>query len=489
MIEPCDLTATEARDRVAAGELSSVDLVQSCLDRVDSVDPAVNAMITRVDELAMTLAVQADDMLQSGHSHGPLHGVPVAIKDLQPTAGITTTMGSPSLASNVPDKDAEIVARIRKAGGIIIGKTNVPEFSIGANTVNPLFGATGNPFDVDLTCGGSSGGSAVALATGMAPLATGSDHGGSLRIPASYCGVVGFRATPGVVPNEGRRVSQTFYSVQGPMGRTVQDTALLLSVIAGRSVGDPMSFPHDASRFSRLDEVDVTATRIGISDDLGGLLVADTIRQTFRDRVEKLSHAVPHTSVVEVSLKTAPSVDWAIRSDLFVAQYGADAHAWPADFNPNIRQSYESAISTPMEDIAAARRTQMELCQSFQSVFDTIDILLVPCVSVPPFRWIHRNPVEIDGASIENYMGWLGLTSALTVVGHPVVALPCGLDSNGTPFGIQVVGSAYDDHRLLSIAAALETLFENDPTMCRPRPDVAKLASTSSQCRELGRTV
>ena len=237
MTEPWELTACEARDLIGRGELSPVELLESCLGRIDDVDPAVNALVIRADERARAEAhAAAEAVTRSAGTGGdaglgPLHGLPVAIKDLQATAGIRTTYGSPDFEHNVPAVDAGIVRRVRAAGGIVVGKTNIPERSIGANTVNRLFGATGNPFDTSRTCGGSSGGSAVALATGMVPLATGSDHGGSLRIPACYCGVVGHRATPGVVPFEERSIAQTFYSVQGPMGRTVADTALLLSVV------------------------------------------------------------------------------------------------------------------------------------------------------------------------------------------------------------------------------------------------------------------
>ena len=234
--EPNQLEATEARDLIATGNLTSVDLMESCISQIARLDPVVNAVITKAYDRARQEAAEADQAIKDGLEPGPLHGIPIAIKDIQATRGIVTTYGSETYSENVPDQDAGIVTRIRNAGGIVIGKTNIPESSIGANTVNRLFGATGNPFNPDLTCGGSSGGSAVAVATNMAPLATGSDHGGSLRIPASYSGVVGYRATPGIVPNEGRTTFHTNYSVQGPMARTVKDAALLLSVIAERDM-------------------------------------------------------------------------------------------------------------------------------------------------------------------------------------------------------------------------------------------------------------
>lgn len=486
---PSDLSAVHARAQLAARELSAVELTQACLDQIDAVNPAVNAIVTRVDERALAEAATADQAMVRGESMGPLHGLPIAIKDLVPTEGIATTYGNPDLADNVPKADAGIVARLRAAGAIVVGKSNIPEMSIGANTRNPLFGATGNPFDPDLTCGGSSGGSAVALATNMVPLATGSDHGGSIRIPACYCGIAGHRATPGVVPHEHRSVTQTFYSVQGPMARTVDDVALMLSVVAGRDHGgsnDPMAYPLDAPAFAQLDEIDPATLRVAVSPDLGGVLVSQTIRQTFADRVERIAAIVGNVVEHDIDLRQAPAVDWRVRSDLFVAQWSAQADEWTDDFNPNVRQSYDAALQTPMADIAVARRVQMDLYQQFAKIFDDYDVLICPGVSIPPFPWVHRNPVEIDGTPVENYMAWLALSSSLTVVGHPVTAIPCGLDANGTPFGIQVVGRAHHDHKVLSVARALEQAFADDDVLARPVADLRALTSMTTNCGAAG---
>ncbi len=482
-----DLSAIEASNEMASGSLSSVELVAACRGRTDALDPVLNAMITRCDERADAEAANADRARAAGEALGPLHGLPVAIKDLQPTEGVRTTYGSPDLVDNVPTEDAGIVARIRAAGGIVVGKTNLPEYSIGANTVNPLFGATGNPFDPELTCGGSSGGSGVVVATGMVPLATGSDHGGSLRIPASYCGVVAHRATPGIVPNEQRTMTQNFYSVQGPMARTVRDTALLLSVVASRDLvphgrpRDAMTFPFDAKTLADLVEVDLSKIRIGVTADLGGVLVSREVRSTFADRIERLAGHGLDIVEVPVDLRRAPDVDWRLRADIFVTQWRDQAESWGEEFNPNIRQSYDAALAMPMEEIAAARRTQTELLQEFAQHFDSagsnVDVILCPGVSVPPFPWVHRNPVEIDGHPVDNYMAWLALTASLTVVGHPVTALPCGTDSNGLPFGLQIAGPMYHDRRVLSIAAALEDLCAADHILSRPVPPMPEPTS------------
>lgn len=487
-MEPADLTASEARWRLVTGELSSTELVESCLERIDSVDPHVNAIVTRAADRARSEAAQADRVAARGRSQGPLHGLPVAIKDLQATEGIRTTFGSAEFADHVPEADARMVAKIRAAGGIVIGKTNIPERSIGANTVNRLFGATGNPFDPSRTCGGSSGGSAVALATGMAPLATGSDHGGSLRIPACYCGVVGYRATPGVVPFEERTTPQTFYSVQGPMARTVDDLALLLSVVAQRSLEgprDPMAFPLNATVLAELMPTDPGRLRIGWTEDLGGVPVSEPVRKAFRERIEVLERAVGRCEPIEVDLTDAMDVDWRIRQDVFVTQYHNEVERWGPGFNPNIRATYESALATSMEEIAKARGRQVELIRQFEAAIDQYDLVVCPGVSVSPFPWKELFPRVIDGAPVENYMAWLTLTSAITVIGHPVLALPTGLDEFAMPFGLQLIGRMYTDRRLLSAARALEEVFRADPLTARPTPDLDALAGSTVDLQDV----
>ena len=486
------LTAVAAQRAIAERRVTSVELVSASLNRVAEVNPFVNAMVTVAAERALTQAEQADAKAAAGEPLGPLHGLPVAIKDLQATEGILTTFGSAEFADNVPAADAGIVAKIRAAGAIIVGKTNIPERSIGANTVNRLFGATGNPFDPAKTCGGSSGGSGVVLATNMVPLATGSDHGGSLRIPACYCGVVGYRATPGVIPFEERTTAQTYYSVQGPMARTVDDVALLTSVIARRAEHgprDPMAFPLDTDRFATLDMVDLAEVRVGFTEDLGGVLVSEEIRQAFRSRVEAIAALVGTCEPVTVDLGPAAEADWRLRSDVFVTQYHAEADRWDPNFNPNIRSSYDAALATPMEDIARARGVQMELIRRFQAVTDRYDVIICPGVSVSPFPWNELNPTEVDGVPVENYMAWLTLTAAITVIGHPVVALPAGLDGQAMPFGLQLVGRTYDDRRLLSVAKALEAAFALDPAMARPEPDIEALLSSTVDLQETAGTV
>jgi len=488
--DPCDLTAVEARQAILDKALSPVELVDSCLERIEELNPTLNAVVTVAKESAQEEALRAEKDLQRGLGDGLLHGLPVAIKDLQDTKGIVTTYGTAFYKNHVPKRDAGIVARVRAAGGIIIGKTNIPEMSIGANTVNRLFGATGNPYAPHLTCGGSSGGSAVAVATGMATLATGSDHGGSLRIPACFSGIVGHRATPGTVPHEGRTVTQTNYSLQGPMARTVGDVGLLLAAISTRdrsSQLDPMSFPLDTNSYLDLEPPSIRGLKFGVTCDFGGLLVSEHVRREFEARVSYLKSCGAEIVDLSIDLTDAVEVDWQLRADIFATQYHREIDGFDETFNPNVFRSYETALATTVLDIARARRKQIDLFRAFAAVFDEVDAVLCPGVSVGPFPWSDLHPLEVDGVAVENYMAWLGLTSCLTVVGHPVLALPAGLDADGMPFGIQCVAPMYQDSSLLAMATSLENAFGADPTYAVPRPNSELICSADPGCRELGR--
>ncbi len=484
--------AFEAREALSAGRMTAQALLEAAIDQVRRLNPAVNALVIDNFAQALECAKTLDKQALSAQEQAALHGLPVAIKDIQGIAGLPTTWGSPELENALASEDSPIVARIRRAGGVLLGKTNVPEKSIGANTVNPLFGATGNPYAPELTCGGSSGGSAVAVATAMAMLATGSDHGGSLRIPACFSGVVGMRPTPGMVPNEQRNFPHTNYAVQGPMARCVRDVALLLSVIAERdenSKQDPMVFPFDSSVFANPAPAELRGLRVGYTEDLGGVTVSQAVRSEFRNRVELLRPLVASCTPCTLDLSRAPAADWHLRQELFAAAYAHEAHTWTKAVNPNVRATYESAIATPMQDIAAAKKLQLELTRHMAEVSADFDVVIAPGVSIPPFPWRQLNPTHIDGKKVETYMAWLELTAALTVVGHPVIALPCGLDAQGLPFGIQVIGAMYQDLELLSNAIALEGAFAQDERLRAPTPDEAWLADQDAGCRTDGRRV
>ncbi|MBS0641055.1 MAG: amidase, partial [Proteobacteria bacterium] len=290
MSEPCDLTAVEARRLIGQKKLSAVELLESCIGRIEAVDHAVNCMVARDFARARTAAKAADAATARGDDLPPLHGLPVGIKDLEPTEGLRTTWGSPLFRDHVPTADCKMVAGIKRAGGIVIGKTNTPEFGAGANTRNAVYGATGNPFDPAKTCAGSSGGSAVALATGMAPLCSGSDTGGSLRNPAAFCGIVGYRPTPGLVTSERRLHGWSVLPVLGPMARTVADTALLLSTMASDDSGDPLATTvhgqtvRSPEQFYPLPDIDLSKLRVALTPDFGFAPTESIVRSAFAEK-------------------------------------------------------------------------------------------------------------------------------------------------------------------------------------------------------------
>lgn len=476
MAEPCELSATNARRLIGRKRLSPIELLESCIARIEMVNPTVNAVVTTCYERAREEARAATDALIRGDDLPPLHGLPFGVKDLNDTEGVRTTYGSPLYADHVPEKDEALVAKIRKAGGILVGKTNTPEFGAGGNTNNPVYGATRNPFDTARTSGGSSGGSAAALATDMLPLCTGSDTGGSLRRPATYCGVAALRPTAGLIASDKRTIGYTTYSTQGPMARTVTDLALLTSVMAGGEDYDPLSYPNDATALRILDDIDLSSLRVAISEDLGGAPVDDGIRRVFRETLAHYQNVFTFIEERDPDFKTANDVFWILRGVGFVANHKDRYEQHRDQLGPNILFNTEAGLKMTVSEIAWAHREQTVIYRNFQKFFDGIDVLICPGVPIHPFPVDQRAPTEINGEKMEHYISASAITSWLTLTGHPVVALPCGLDATGTPFGIQIVGRRHADRFVLGIAHALERIFSANPTLARPQPDIKSLA-------------
>jgi amidase len=477
------MTACEARRLIGEKRLSPVELLEACIQRIEAWNPLVNAIVTTCYDRARSEAKAAEQAVMRGDPLPPLHGLPVGIKDLNDTAGVRTTYGSLLYRDHVPERDELVVAAIRRAGGIVVGKTNTPEFGAGGNTSNGVFGPTRNPFDLALTCGGSSGGSGVALATDMLPLCQGSDTGGSLRLPATFNGVVAHRPSPGVVPADRRFLALTFYQTQGPMARTVADTSLLLAAMAARSPLDPMAFPLDPRQFETLEPVDLSRLRVAVSEDLGCATVDRRVRETFRDRVARFRSVFRTCEARSPDFGRMLDVFWLLRGENMLARHGETAEQYGDDVSTNVRSNYAAALRMPLKDVAWAHREQLRLYQRFQAFFGEIDVLLCPGVTVLPFPYDQLYPTEVDGQPMANYVHWAALTSSLTVVGHPVVALPCGIDPQGTPFGIQVVGPMYGDRFTLGVAHALEQVFAADPALRRPVPDLERARATQSRSR------
>ncbi|SDV46845.1 amidase [Chitinasiproducens palmae] len=468
-------SAVELRRLIGTRQISPVELLDACIARIEAVNPAVNALAATDFDAARAAARRAEQAVMAGAPLGLLHGLPLGVKDLEDTADLLTTYGSPMARAHVPGKDVVLVERLRAAGAIVTAKTNVPELGAGANTRNPVWGATGNPFDPTRNAGGSSGGSAVALACDMLPVCTGSDTGGSLRIPAAKCGVVGFRPSPGLVPNSRRRLGWTPISVVGPMGRDVADTALQLAASAGQSTGDPLSYAVDPLAFLALGRVDPSTLRIAYTEDFDCCDVDDDIRRVFRERIAALSSHVRTCEAVRFDMGDAHRCFDVIRAESFVAGL-RDAYARdPSALGPNTRANYEMGAAMTLADCAWAQVEQTRLFQRFQQAFRNYDLILAPTTPVSPFPWTSLYADEVQGRPQANYYRWLALTYVVTLTTNPALSLPCGVDEANMPFGLQVVGPYRGDQQTLAAAYALEQLFASLPGLQRPRPDLDRL--------------
>jgi amidase len=475
MTDPCDLTAVEARRLIGARKLSPVELMESCLARIERVDGALNAIVTLDAEGAMATARVAEAAVMAGATLGPLHGLPVAIKDNRATRGMRTTHGSLIYKDNVPATDDPSVALVRQAGGIIFCKTNLPEFGAGANTVNRVFGATGNPFDPSRTCGGSSGGSAVALATGMAPLATGSDYGGSLRTPASFCGVTGFRPSMGVAPMANGPAVFSPWGVNGPMGRNVADAHLLLSAQANYDPRDPFSHAGVTEIATPLREIDLGVLKIAVTPDLGCCPVDAGIARVFGERVGRFSPAFGAVEHAAPDFGEIHDMFEVLRGLSFVSAHGERVKKHRDLLDRNVVDNVERGLEYSLADVAWAHNEQTRVTRNWLSFFDEYDALICPGASVPPFPHSQLFVTQINGAAMPTYMRWLAISYAPTMAMAAGAVLPCGSDELGLPFGIQILGPRGADRKILEIALALEQVLAADPSTARPLPDLAKL--------------
>ncbi len=454
----CFTPATELQRLYRSRKASPLEVMQAVLARIDAVNPRLNAYVTVARESALAAARKATAALKRRGALPPLHGVPVSIKDLTPTKGIRTTWGSKIYEHHVPDEDALIVQRLKAAGAIVVGKTNTPEFGAGGNTFNAVFGATRNPWNPALTCGGSSGGAAVALATGMGPLAQGSDLGGSLRTPASFCGVVGFRTTPGLVPKHPVELAWDSLSVTGPMARTVADTALMLSAIAGPDDRAPLSYDADTREFVQAARrPSIKGWRIAWTPDLNGLIpvddevaaVAEVATRVFRSLGAKVEAACCDFSEVnDIVLGT--------RGLSMVAMHADKLARWEPKMQKGLVWNIKQGLSLTPEAIARAEKQRTVLWQRVRAFMEPRDLLILPTVAVPPFPVDQPYPTEINGKPLDNYTQWFFLTYGITVTGLPAISVPCGFTRSGLPVGLQIVGRRRQEAVVLCAAAAFE---------------------------------
>jgi amidase len=462
------MSATEMAADIRAGRLSARQVMEAHLARIESVNPKLNAIVTLHAEQALAAARAADEAQARGEPLGPLHGLPAAHKDLLLTKGMRTTFGSKVHEHFIPTKNALIVERQQRAGAISIGKTNTPEFGAGSQTFNAVFGATRNPYDLSKTCGGSSGGSAVALATGMVPLADGTDMGGSLRCPANYSNVVGLRPSVGRVPNVPALDGWGSLSVCGPMARTVEDVALYLSVMAGPDARDPMSISEDGARFRAPLARDLKGMRIAWNAGMGGLpvdrrvaRVLESQRRVFEDLGCIVDEAGP-------DFRDAHEVFMALRAYSFELQLGAVMDQHPGVLKDTIVWNIEAGRKLTGSQLARAEKLRTALFERMHRFMQTYDFIVCPVNQVPPFPIEQQYVTEIDGMRMENYIDWMRSCYYITATTHPAISVPCGFTDEGLPVGMQIVGRHRGEFELLQIAHA----FEQATGVGRTRPAI-----------------
>jgi amidase len=435
-------TATELAAGIRAGEFSAREVVESHLERIAEVNPRVNAIVTLLDpELALKTADEAP--------RGVLHGLPIAVKDLEDTAGMRTTYGSPRFADNVPATDSLLVERLRAAGAVIVGKTNAPEFGAGSQTFNRVFGATRNPYDLSRTPGGSSGGAAAAVAAGMVAFADGSDLGASIRNPASFCNLVGLRPTAGRVPDHGPGDPWNPFGVLGPIARTPADAALLLHALAGPDPRDPLSI-QEPFPLPPLDG-NPRGLRIAWSRDLGGLPVEPEITATLdgaRTLLEDLGCLVEDA---EPDFTDADECFEVIRGVTFAGAFAGIVD----DVKPTLAENTRFGLGLSAARIARAYELRGELFTRMREFLTRYDFLAAPVTQLPPFAVETEYPREIAGVAMGSYLEWFRSCSRITATAHPALAVPAGFTASGLPVGLQLVGRHRDEISLLRLAHAL----------------------------------
>ncbi|MEK7345718.1 MAG: amidase [Pseudomonadota bacterium] len=480
-----ELSAVELRRQIGEKQLSPVALMQACIDQIETYNPAVNAICATDYERALATAREAEAQVMRGAPLPLLHGLPLGVKDLQATAGLLTTSGNVRLRGHVPEQDVSYVARLRQAGAIVTAKTNTPDMGAGANSRNPVWGATGNPFNPALNAGGSSGGSAAALACDMLPLCTGSDTGGSLRIPSALCGVVGLRPSPGLVANDMRPLGWSAISVLGPMGRDVADTAFMMQASVGPHPMDPLSLGVQHEAFWPVQPADLRQLRVAYTEDFGACAVDPIVRRAFRERVQALSREVAVCEPLDWNLSDGHRCFDVIRAESFFAAFEEVYRTQPETLGPNVRANVEMAASITLADRAWSHLAQTRINRQFQAAFGHYDLILSPVTPLSPFPWTQLYAEVVDGQKQRNYYEWLSLTYMVTLATNPALSLPLGCDEAGMPFGLQLIGPLHRDAQLLRMAAALEQWGQTQPGFSRPRPDMTALQQARPELKSI----
>ena len=465
----CFTSAVEMARLIRTKKLSAREALAEHLKQIERVNPKVNAIVTLVPEMAAAAAAKADEMQVRKQTLGPLHGLPVAHKDLLETKGIRTTFGSPLYKDYIPTVDDIVVERMRRAGAITIGKTNTPEFGAGSQTFNTIFGATHNPYDLTKTCGGSSGGAAVALACGLTPVASGSDTGGSLRNPAAFCNVVGFRPSIGRVPNPNAAFAWSTLNTSGCLGRSVADLALALSTIAGPDSRAPLSINEPGERFARPLDRSFKGVRVAWFKDLGGVpfdprvrAVVDAHRKTFESLGCIVEQAEPDFALAEIAFRV-------LRAWNSANTYGARLREHPEAFKDTLTGEIEEGLRLTAMEVARAETAHGQLWRRFQAFLEKYEYFVLPTTQLPAFDVNTPYPTEIAGVKFDNYIDWMKSCWYISATGNPAASVPGGFTPEGLPVGLQIVGRNKEDFSVLQMAHA----FEQATGFGKKRPPVA----------------
>jgi amidase len=467
----CFMSAVEMAALIGAKKLSAREALAAHVKQIERVNPKVNAMVTLVPQAAAQAAARADEIQAHGDRLGPLHGLPVAHKDLLETRGIRTTFGSPLFKDYIPVEDDLVVERIARAGAITIGKTNTPEFGAGSQTFNSVFGATRNPYDLTRTCGGSTGGGAVALACGFAPVVSGSDMGGSLRNPAAFCNVVGFRPSIGRVPDPKAAFAWSTLSTSGCLGRSVADLALALSALAGPDPRSPLSIDEPGERFAAALDRSFKGVRVAWFKDLGGvpfdasvLSVVDGQRKTFESLGCIVEQAEPDFADAEIAFRI-------LRAWNSANAHGEQLREHPGAFKETLKGEIEEGLRLTGPDLARAETAHGRLWRRFQAFLQKYEYFVLPTTQLPPFDVQIEYPTEIAGVKFSNYIDWMKSCWYISATGNPAASVPAGFTPEGLPVGIQIVGRHNADFSVLQLAQA----FEQAMGFAKRHPAIAQI--------------
>ncbi|MDC1310963.1 amidase [Burkholderiales bacterium] len=459
-LDVCFLPAHKMLEMVSQGEISAVELLECHLEQIEKFNGKINAIVTLDEDRAKSTARLIDQRISKRDPLRILEALPIAHKDLTLTKGMKTTFGSPIFENFVPDQNALIVDRLQQSGAVTIGKTNTPEFGAGSQTFNNVFGATRNPYDLEKTCGGSSGGAAAALAAGLIPIADGSDLGGSLRNPASFCNVVGFRPSTGRVPVWPNPSAWFPLSVLGPMARTVTDVSLMLSAIAGPDRRCPLSIMENPSIFQERLARDFNGVRVAWSRTLGGLPVDDEVLKVIEGAVRGLEGLGCIVEEVDPDLKEADEVFHVLRAWHMESSLGDLLKKHPNQFKDTLVWNIEQGKALKGLDVARAERLRTALFDRLNRFMDTYEFIICPVTQVLPFDIDLPYVREINGNTLTNYLEWMKSCFRISVTGHPALSVPAGFSSSGLPVGLQIIGRFRDDFGVLQFGHAFEQLNE-----------------------------